>query len=60
MDLQSPWEAHLITEKYDRGQWLMQAINRKYPDICVSLKNPLEPFYEVTKNLPGCPMKAGV
>ena len=58
--LQSPWHGSLTTEKYIRGEWLMQALSRKYDDICTSFHNPLEPFYDFTKDMVGCPAEKGV
>ena len=58
--LQSPWHGSLKTEKYIRGEWLMQALSRQYADICESFHNPLEPFYDFTKDMDGCPAEKGV
>ena len=49
-----------FTEKYDRGQWFVQVIDRKYDDICVTAHDKKEPFYPSIDSLPKCPMKAGV
>jgi hypothetical protein len=38
----------------------MQAISRQYADICASFHNPLEPFYDFTKDMAGCPAEKGV
>lgn len=59
-DLKSPWKGRLTMEKYTQGQWLVQGFDRKYDDICSSLKNPAEPVYDVFKSVPGCPSEAGV
>lgn len=58
--LKAPWKGTLTFERYERGQWFVQAINRKYSDICAILKNPMEPVYDVFKDIAGCPMEAGV
>ena len=58
--LQSPWRGSMITEKYVRGEWLMQAFSRQYSDICATFHNPLEPFYDFTKDMVGCPAEKGV
>jgi len=55
-----PWHGALITERYERGQWQIQAFNRNYTDICPTLHSPTEPTYEIFKHVPGCPMDAGV
>lgn len=47
-------------ERYIRGKWHQEVLNRKYPDLCFSLFNPMEPFYETTKDFPRCPFNAGV
>lgn len=59
-DLNSPWKGSLKMEKLIRGEWLVQAFNREYQDICPTLHNPAEPYYSVFKDVPGCPSKAGV
>lgn len=59
-DLDSPWKGRLTMEKYTQGQWLVQGFDRKYDDICPTLHSPAEPIYNVFKNVPGCPSKAGV
>ena len=58
--LKAPWKGSLIFERYERGKWHVQAINRKYEDICPALHSPVEPIYDVFKHVPGCPMEPGV
>ena len=58
--LNIPWPGALITERYERGQWLVQAFNRNYTDICPTLHRPTEPVYDIFKHVAGCPMPAGV
>lgn len=59
-DLAAPWRASCVAERYIRGKWFREAINRQYNDLCKVWHSPSEPFYEVSKTQPGCPMKSGV
>jgi len=58
--LRAPWKGSLTFERYERGQWHVQAVNQKYNDICDVLKRPMEPLYDVFKHVGGCPMEIGV
>jgi hypothetical protein len=60
LTLKSPWKVHLWAEEWKRGEWLMRAFDRTYPDFCKNLHSPLEPFYIKSRKLQGCPIKAGV
>lgn len=60
--VKSPWKSGVFLERFDRGKWNIEAINKKNADFCVSMRNPLEPFYYITSRyLPQkCPIPAGV
>lgn len=58
--VESPWFLHIYTEKFERGEWNVYAMNRKIKDFCAVLHNPLEVWYRYSKNLKGCPLAAGV
>jgi len=47
-------------EKFDRGQWFIQAYDRSYPDLCSAFHDPTQPFYNYCKHFPMCPQKTGV
>jgi hypothetical protein len=58
-NIKSPWRILLEFEKYDRGEWLLQA-KQTFPDICPELRNKLSTAYFYTKHVPTCPIAAGV
>lgn len=61
-EVKSPWKSLVYAEKFDRGQWNADSFTKQYPDFCKNIKNPLEPFNYLTKNLDhrSCPIPAGV
>lgn len=59
-DIKAPILTLITAEYYTRGEWVMRAFNRTYPDFCFSMKNPIEPWYYVTKDWGSCPYKSGV
>jgi hypothetical protein len=61
-EIKSPWNSIVFAEKFDRDQWNVDSLYKRYPDFCKNLKNPLEPFHFLTKNLDkkSCPFPAGV
>lgn len=59
-EVRSPFIIRVFMERFYRGKWLVEIFDRKYPDFCVAMKNPLEPFYYMFANSPKCPFPAGV
>lgn len=60
--VKSPWKSGVFVERFHRGKWNIEAFNKKNEDFCVSLRNPLEPFYYITSRYISqkCPIPAGV
>lgn len=52
--------AHITAERFERGKWIVTYLDTKRPDICASLKNPMEVWYDKFKSKKGCPLSAGV
>jgi hypothetical protein len=59
-DVKSPWNWHIYAEEFERGEWNIRAVNRNISDMCPTLHSPLEPWYKLYKDQPGCPIKVGV
>lgn len=59
-EVSSPWVYVIYTERFERGQWNLFAFNKRVPDFCKVIHSPTEPWYMIYKNVPGCPLKAGV
>lgn len=57
--IKTPWRVELHFEKYDRGEWLLQA-KKTYADVCPILRDKLGPVAFFTKGFPPCPIAAGV
>lgn len=55
----SPFKNRVYAEKFDRGQWTPQLIDKKYPDFCAVKNIPSEPFYKYFLDCPKCPFQAG-
>jgi hypothetical protein len=58
--IRSPLKVHAYAEQYVRSQWVISMIDKRIADGCASMHNPLEPWYNLYKNLSGCPLEAGV
>lgn len=50
----------MFTERYIRGQWIVEVFNRKLPDMCPELHNRIQPWYYFFKDVSPCPVAAGV
>jgi hypothetical protein len=59
-DMNMKWGVRVYTEHRVQGSWVIQAFDRKYIDMCESMKNALEPFHPYVKDKKPCPLKAGV
>lgn len=44
-EVKSPWPVRIYLEKFERGQWNLFLLDRKYPDFCAALQVPTEPLY---------------
>ena len=51
---------HVQTEHYERGQWLVQAYSKTFKDFCPEMKNPLQVWYYLMKDVKGCIVPKGV
>lgn len=60
-EVKSPWNAHVYIEKFDRGQWNINLIDRRVVDFCAELQNPAMPWYFLTSQFQHkqCPFPAG-
>lgn len=47
-------------EKFDRGQWFIQAYDRSYPDLCSAFHVSTQPFYNYCKHIGKCVHKKPV
>lgn len=54
-----PFKNHAYTEKYERGQWNLQVLDKKYPDFCKTKDVPTEQAYKFFVDCPKCPFQAG-
>lgn len=59
-DVKSPWVYVIYTERFERGQWNVYAFNKRVSDFCKVIHSPTESWYNIYKNVDGCPLKAGV
>lgn len=64
-ELKSPWKAEFFLERFDRGQWNIQGMYKKFPDLCeelTSTTNYLMPWYKYISKMRynKCPFPAGV
>lgn len=59
-DLRRPWVYRILAEKYHRGQWVVQAMDRRIADMCEKMHDPSELWYNIFKNVEKCPRPAGV
>lgn len=44
-DIKQPWKGKIYSEKYDRGQWVINVLDRKYDYICGKIPDPMSPLY---------------
>ena len=51
---------HFYTERYERGQWIMQVMDRKYPDMCVFAHDRTKASYPRLDGFPKCPVEVGL
>lgn len=58
--LKSPWKSEYFAEQLNRNEWVRSPIQKKFNDLCLNFHNPLELWYQFTKNLPGCPFASQV
>ncbi|XP_055602099.1 uncharacterized protein LOC129750922 [Uranotaenia lowii] len=58
-DFNAPMKIFYYTKKLERGSWTRGIFSRLVPDFCATMNNPLELWYNVTRFLPPCPIKAG-
>lgn len=59
-DLRAPWVYIIYTERFDRGEWSVYALNKRIENFCAEMHDPLEPWYGIFKHVPACPALAGV
>lgn len=61
-EVKSPWISNVFTERYERGQWNVELMNRRIPDFCESIQTKTEIWYHVTQYFEPktCPFPAGV
>lgn len=59
-DIKQPWKAKLFSEKYDRGQWVVDILDRNVDDACQKMTDPMSPLYMYEYDQPRCPIKPGV
>lgn len=59
-NVEPPWQVHFYTEEYSRGAWVPWIVKRDIPDFCELLHKDSEVWYDIFKDQPGCPIKAGV
>ncbi|XP_055603702.1 uncharacterized protein LOC129751937 [Uranotaenia lowii] len=57
--LNAPLKMYYYTKKLERGTWNRGVLSRVVPDFCAAMKHPWEPWYNLTKDMPSCPFKAG-
>lgn len=61
-EIRSPFVGYIYTEKFDRGQWNIEAMYKKIADFCNEMQNPLMPWYKYTSKMDpkNCPFPPGV
>lgn len=59
-DLKAPWEAHMYTERFERGHWSIFGINKQIKDFCAVMHSPTEIWYFAFQRIPRCPAVNGV
>lgn len=57
----SPIKYEVYIEKFERGIWNRAVLNRKGDDFCGTLRNPVEPWYDLFSKFQkrGCPYPPG-
>lgn len=60
-EMKSPMKFAVGLEKFERGKWHTAILNRNVDDLCASLQNPSEPWYDFFSNFKkkDCPFPAG-
>ena len=59
-EIKKPWKAKLFSQKYDRGQWVVDILDRNVDDGCQTMRDPMSPLYMYQYDQPACPIKPGV
>lgn len=59
-EIKQPWKGKIYSEKYDRGEWVVNILDRNVDDICQKMKDPMSPLYLYFYDQPQCPIKPGV
>lgn len=59
-ELKKPWKAHLRLEKYERGEWLVQALDKDYDDFCEEIHKLGTPWAYAFEDKDKCPVAVGV
>lgn len=47
--MKSPVQYEVFVEKFTRGKWHKEIVNRKGEDFCAVIQNPAEPWYKLFK-----------
>lgn len=61
-EVSSPWKSVLLTERFVRGQWVLETFQKKIDDFCAVIQDPLAPWYKITSKFEPkhCPFPKGV
>lgn len=59
-EITSPCKGSIKSEKFNRGQWNIEALNRNVEDVCTRLWDPMSPLFPYFYDQPRCPIKIGV
>lgn len=55
----NPFKIYVYAEKFERGKWNVQAVERTYPDFRESINSPKEVSFNYFQNCSKCPFQAG-
>lgn len=58
--LKSPMKARVFAEKFIREKWVSALVDKKISDWCKVMHNPMEVYYNLFKDQPGCDIPEGV
>jgi hypothetical protein len=60
-EVKSPWAVRYYLERFERGKWNTEYLDRKVPDFCAELQNPSMPWYCISSlfGKKDCPYPAG-
>uniref|UniRef100_A0A336LSE1 CSON003009 protein n=1 Tax=Culicoides sonorensis TaxID=179676 RepID=A0A336LSE1_CULSO len=57
--IQAPLQVRFTTKRRILGKWVDGEFKRFMPNFCITMRSPVESFYQATKELDKCPFEKG-